>query len=443
VKKLRFGIVLCSAILACTAIYVHHPAPPPLSSSPAAAEQASVEANSQVPVASRATPARVSEQQARLGTAPVSEKLTLGLPELPAAPQATPEAPAFPGTRVDPQVLRALHGTEPLNAKHPHVAAAIAVQEKYTNWLMAQPAVVGTAVGLNDEGRVAIVVLTRSSSSDLPAVLEQIPVVSWTSGDVYALNHPAQDEAEALGRVAERAKSSGARSVPVQQTRFTHPVPIGVSTSLPTVYTQPYITAGTLGCRVTDGTNVYALSNNHVFANESTAPKGASVLQPGTYDKGVDADFYGTLDRWSSIDFSSSASNKVDAAVAVSDAGSLGKATPAGGYGTPSSSIVPDDTASLGTALLKYGRTTGQTSASLSALNATVTVGYDTGNARFVGQVVIWGRGFSAGGDSGSLIVQKSDKKAVGLLFAGSNTTTFGNPIGAVLGSFGVTIDGQ
>lgn len=442
-KILRFGIVLCAAILAGIGIYVHQAEVAPRAPQTSAAERTAVEATSSLATSSPSAPTTAADPQARLGSAPVAESLTVGAQELLPAPQAAPEEPAFPGTHVDPKVLRALHGDEPLNAKHPHVAAAIKVQERYTNWLMAQPAVVGTAVGLNNEGRVAIVVLTRSSSTDLPVVLEQIPVVSWTSGDVYALNHPPQDEADALGRATERAKSSSGRSVPLQQTRFSHPVPIGVSTSLPTVYTQPYITAGTLGCRVTDGTNVYALSNNHVFANESTAPKGASVLQPGTIDKGLNTDAYGILDRWSTIDFSASASNQVDAAIALSDPGSLGKGTPAGGYGVPSSSPVPDNTASLGTALVKYGRTTGQTSAALSALNATVTVGYDTGNARFVGQVVVWGRGFSAGGDSGSLIVQKSDKKAVGLLFAGSNTTTFGNPIGAVLTTFGVTIDGQ
>jgi hypothetical protein len=51
---------------------------------------------------------------------------------------------------------------------------------------------------------------------------------------------------------------------------------------------------------------------------------------------------------------------------------------------------------------------------------------------------------FSAGGDSGSVIVQDgvSCRGAVGLLFAGSSTDTFANPISAVLGSFGVSMVG-
>src|SRR5207245_7349527 len=40
---------------------------------------------------------------------------------------------------------------------------------------------------------------------------------------------------------------------------------------------------------------------------------------------------------------------------------------------------------------------------------------------------------FSAAGDSGSLIVSKSAAHPTALLFAGSSTTTVGNPIGQVL----------
>jgi hypothetical protein len=60
---------------------------------------------------------------------------------------------------------------------------------------------------------------------------------------------------------------------------------------------------------------------------------------------------------------------------------------------------------------------------------------------------VISGPRFSAGGDSGSLIVTKGtllgDRRPVGLLFAGSPTTTLANPIDAVLDRFGVRVDGR
>ena len=62
--------------------------------------------------------------------------------------------------------------------------------------------------------------------------------------------------------------------------------------------------------------------------------------------------------------------------------------------------------------------------------------------ARFVDQIAVTDGTFSAGGDSGSLIVTAdSDKKPVGLLFAGSETRTFGNRIDLVLSEFGVTVD--
>jgi len=75
-------------------------------------------------------------------------------------------------------------------------------------------------------------------------------------------------------------------------------------------------------------------------------------------------------------------------------------------------------------------------------------VDYRTGTARFAGQIVITGSGelFSAGGDSGSLIVSKglllADRRPVGLLFAGSSVTTIANPIELVLDRFGVRVDG-
>jgi len=57
-------------------------------------------------------------------------------------------------------------------------------------------------------------------------------------------------------------------------------VPTGVSTG------HPAITAGTIAARVTDGINVYALSNNHVYADENQAALGDEMIQPGTYDGG-------------------------------------------------------------------------------------------------------------------------------------------------------------
>ena len=117
----------------------------------------------------------------------------------------------------------------------------------------------------------------------------------------------------------------------------------------------------------------------------------------------------------------------------------------ADGYGAPSSGT--GVSVAINMRVMKYGRTTGQTKGRVRGINATVNVNYGAaGVARFVGQIVIGGGGFSAAGDSGSLIVVErggNQGEAVGLLFAGGGGLTIANPIGAVLTRFGVAIDGN
>lgn len=94
--------------------------------------------------------------------------------------------------------------------------------------------------------------------------------------------------------------------------------------------------------------------------------------------------------------------------------------------------------ATLGMTVRKMGRTTGFTTGRVTLLNATVDVAYGTRTARFTGQVIT--EAMSQGGDSGSLIVDGTENKAVGLLFAGSNLATIFNPIQAVLDALQVNI---
>ena len=216
------------------------------------------------------------------------------------------------------------------------------------------------------------------------------------------------------------------------------PVPIGVSTG------HPDITAGTIGCRVKDEQgNVYALSNNHVYAVENNAELGDAVIQPGTYDGGVSPDDdIGTLVGFVPIVFHPRRTNTIDAAIARTTTDMLGNATPTGGYGAPSSTIRTDNLLNL--PVQKYGRTTGLRKGVITDISATVRVGYSTRSAIFVNQIIITPGDFSAGGDSGSLIVTDDKaKNPVGLLFAGSSTMTVANPIDAVLEAFNVKIDGK
>jgi len=284
---------------------------------------------------------------------------------------------------------------------------AIAAQQKHTNALMAREGVVGTAVGLgqDDEHMVKVYVKSARDRRGVPSELDGVPVAVEVTGEIRA-----------LGDTTARHR----------------PAPIGVSTG------HPQITAGTIGAMVTDGANVYALSNNHVYADENTASIGDNVLQPGAFDGGTDPDdAIGTLHDFEPIAFDGSP-NVIDAAIALSSKADLLNSTLPDGYGTPSATTAE---AALRLKVIKYGRTTGLTKGRVDAINATVDVGYDSGVARFVGQIVIKPGRFSAGGDSGSLIVTQSGNQPVGLLFAGSSFVTIANPIGPVLERFGVSID--
>ncbi len=311
------------------------------------------------------------------------------------------------------------------------IRATIEVQNRHTDILMRISGVVGTGTGIGPDGQPVIKVLTiKTGIPGIPENIEGIPVDVEVTGMIVAFSDPT--------------------------TRFDRPVPIGVSTG------HANITAGTIGCRVIDSNgNVYALSNNHVYANSNDASIGDSVLQPGTFDGGTVADAIGTLFDFEPIDFDGR-DNTIDAAIALSSTGNLNKATPSDGYGAPSSAIhsaygdpdvIGDENLGnlLGKSVQKLGRTTGLTQGTITGVNFTVNVCYECAGplcfkckqlATFVNQIVVETGTFSAGGDSGSLIVTNDDNKnPVGLLFAGSPEHTIANRIDLVLNRFGVTVD--
>jgi len=320
-----------------------------------------------------------------------------------------------------------------------------AVQERHTDTLMAIKGVVGTAVGLDgSNGHVVIVLVEKDGLAGIPNNLGGVPVRPVVTGKIYALPKGGN------GGAAKPPPEP-----PVDRTgRFDRPVPIGVSTG------HPAITAGTIGCRVKDTAgNVYALSNNHVYANENDATIGDAVIQPGALDGGVNPDDkIGTLADFEPIVFYDNAyppipipTNTMDAAIALSSTGLLGKTTPSDGYGTPKSTTA-SALFNINASVKKYGRTTGLTKGKIWAANGTVDVVYGPGKtARFVGQIIITPGTFSAGGDSGSLVVMDAgkgrnpsdDRKPVGLLFAGSSMHTIACPINLVLTRFSVSVDGE
>lgn len=174
----------------------------------------------------------------------------------------------------------------------------------------------------------------------------------------------------------------------------------------------------------------YILSNNHVLANSNAAALGDPILQPGPFDGGVDpADRIARLSRFIPITFHPLVplglhNNLVDAAVAEGQFHDLDREIYWIGYvrGWRRKANV-----AVGTIVQKTGRTTNYTTGRITAINATVDVGYGGGRvARFKDQIVT--TNISAGGDSGSLVTTLDDV-AVGLLFAGSSVATIVNQI--------------
>lgn len=222
------------------------------------------------------------------------------------------------------------------------------------------------------------------------------------------------------------------------------------------------ITAGTLGCLVRKGGETYILSNNHVLANSNNAQLGDPIWQPGRADNGTSADQIGALAEFVPLAFDGETppappgngcsplaallglaapkpqavnvpgDNKVDCALArpttpdLVSPDILGIGVPAG-----------VGTATLGTAVQKSGRTTGYTTGTISQIDVRVSVNYGGPTATFTGQLMAGA--MSQGGDSGSAVLDMQ-KRVVGLLYAGSATTTILNPIQAVISALGIEI---
>jgi hypothetical protein len=92
----------------------------------------------------------------------------------------------------------------------------------------------------------------------------------------------------------------------------------------------------------------------------------------------------------------------------------------------------------LGLQIRKSGRTTGLTSGEITQVDATVQVSYGAGKTAVFTDQLIAGA-MSAGGDSGSAVLDGSGR-VIGLLFAGSDSTTIINRIQNVTQALNVSI---
>lgn len=237
---------------------------------------------------------------------------------------------------------------------------------------------------------------------------------------------------------------------PDSRTSRVRPAPGGVSVG------HIRVTAGTLGvlARRADGGPVI-LSNNHILANANDAHPGDLIVQPAPADGARPEDVIARLEAFVPIEFSQRApgllgrlaeralgpilgaiglgitrtpsgrTNVVDAAIAAPLATDLvdpeileiGRVA-----GTAETGI--------GQPVQKSGRTTSLTTGRVTGIDASVQVDYNGRVAMFRRQIVT--DLLSKGGDSGSLVVDASNR-AVGLLFAGSAATTLVNPIAEVV----------
>ncbi|HSO75613.1 MAG TPA: hypothetical protein VLU47_12330 [Blastocatellia bacterium] len=199
--------------------------------------------------------------------------------------------------------------------------------------------------------------------------------------------------------------------------------------------TRRFCCSGTLGSLVQANGVQYILSNNHVLGLAGKAQAGDDVSQPGLIDNNcavhtVVADFT----------VAPGLNTGVDAAIAQLRPGLMNSTGAIEDIGAISSVVKAP---AVGLAVTKSGRTTGHTTGSISSISTTVSVRYPkscgSGGGTlftFTNQVVINSSTFSAGGDSGSLIVSNNSascRQPVALLFAGSSTSTIGNPISLVL----------
>lgn len=229
------------------------------------------------------------------------------------------------------------------------------------------------------------------------------------------------------------------------------------------------ITAGTLGCLVKKGSQTMILSNNHVLANSNDAQVGDAILQPGPIDGGqMPADHIANLEDFVTIEFLQpeppsqcptargviaflnwickaiasqtrynivsiqQSENLVDAAIArpLHDSDVVDEILRIG----PIQGVGDVD---LGDSIKKSGRTTDLTTGQILQVDVTVDVDYGAGRtARFVDQLL--SGPMSQGGDSGSAVLDDNDN-LVGLLFAGSDTTTIMNRISHVFAALGVS----
>jgi hypothetical protein len=230
-----------------------------------------------------------------------------------------------------------------------------------------------------------------------------------------------------LALLASRTLADGGAQHQVKQTP---PVKMGTSGGSVSDHSNTYCCGGTLGSLVSRDGTLCILSNNHILARSGSAATGEDTLQPGLIDSScsptgsnIVGDFTGNVVPLGSANVDvglSTARANVDASGSILD------------IGVPCAGV---QAAAIGLPVMKSGRTTGFTTGTITSINTSVTIQYQRGcntgrrfNISYTNQIVTGA--MSAGGDSGSLLVSNDGSpNPVGLLYAGSASTTIYNRI--------------
>lgn len=232
-------------------------------------------------------------------------------------------------------------------------------------------------------------------------------------------------------------------------------------------------TAGTAGCIVRRGNQLFVLSNNHVLALLNRASIGDPILQPGPSDGGTVANVVGELSQYEPLYFLPQKQALQNSSVSSQDTPPSGwggifdflrrlfgrgsSSQPSGPEISPSQRQNLIDAAiayiheqdainpsivdiggpplgigqpRLGMRIVKSGRSTGLTQGLVTQIDVTVDVKYEGRPARFANQIML--TPLSERGDSGSLILDY-ERNAIALLFSGSDRVTVASPIETVL----------
>jgi len=190
--------------------------------------------------------------------------------------------------------------------------------------------------------------------------------------------------------------------------------------------------AGTLGCFATSQNQVYLISNRHVLDPTISGTTGLQVLQQSAPDGGsTSVATTRFLSAWSAT-----SPNTADAGAALmADQASSGyNRQQLVGDNAFRSIVAPDTLATANETVMKSGRTTGLTQATVQLLGAQMSASAGGVTYTFVNciQVKNVSGAFQKPGDSGALLVNSS-YQPLGLMFSVDGDKAYAIPIDAAI----------